>query len=155
VLQGDQPERDLTGFVLPELGELRATENPWRPYELLDRDGAVVEPVRVFFAELQAETKPAATVRSYGMDLLRWWQFLWACGIEWNRADRRDARDFIRWMQVEQAAALALETPPGRVRHRDGAGAKGDAEEYPRIAERHNGKEITWVAVRRVDARTL
>jgi integrase len=34
------------------------------------------------------------------MDLLRWWRFLWALDIEWNRATRADARDFTRWMQI-------------------------------------------------------
>ncbi|MFE2582925.1 hypothetical protein [Streptomyces sp. NPDC059378] len=34
------------------------------------------------------------------MDLLRWWRFLWALDIDWNRATRADARDFIRWMQI-------------------------------------------------------
>ncbi|MFI9772492.1 site-specific integrase [Streptomyces sp. NPDC052415] len=100
MLQGDVPERDLAAFVLPELGRLQETGDQWAPYQLLDQDGVVVDPVRVFFAELQAEDKPASTVRSYGMDLLRWWRFLWALNIEWNRATRTDARDFIRWMQI-------------------------------------------------------
>ncbi|MFI6690073.1 hypothetical protein [Streptomyces sp. NPDC050485] len=74
MLQGDVPERDLATFVLPELGRLQETSDQWAPYQLLDQDGAVVDPVRLFFAELQAENKPASTVRSYGMDLLRWWR---------------------------------------------------------------------------------
>ncbi|MFG3021367.1 integrase [Streptomyces sp. NPDC048254] len=82
MLQGDVPERDLTAFALPELGRLHETGNQWAPYQLLDQDGVVVDPVRVFFAELRAEDKPASTVRSYGMDLLRWWRFLWALDIE-------------------------------------------------------------------------
>lgn len=100
MLQGDVPERDLTAFVLPELGRLHETGNQWAPYQLLAQDDVVVDPVRVFFAELQAEEKPASTIRSYGMNLLRWWRFLWALDIEWNRATRMDARDFIRWMQI-------------------------------------------------------
>ncbi|MGW2545559.1 tyrosine-type recombinase/integrase, partial [Kitasatospora sp. NPDC001574] len=36
-----------------------------------------------------------------GMDLLRWWRFLWAIGdLEWDRAVREDARDFMLWMQL-------------------------------------------------------
>ncbi|MET7976399.1 site-specific integrase [Streptomyces mirabilis] len=34
------------------------------------------------------------------MDLLRWWRFLWAFGIEWDRAVREDARDFMLWMKL-------------------------------------------------------
>ncbi len=42
------------------------------------------------------------TVRSYGMDLSRWFRFLWAEGVDvvWDRATRVEARDFSRWMQV-------------------------------------------------------
>ncbi|CAM5653007.1 hypothetical protein SVIOM74S_09806 [Streptomyces violarus] len=86
----------------------------------------VVEPVQVFFAELQAEDKPASTIRSYGMDLLRWWRFLWALDIEWNRATRTDARDFTRWMQIankpqrlhwrHRKAGYTAETAPQTVR---------------------------------------
>ncbi|MFF2165425.1 site-specific integrase [Streptomyces sp. NPDC058175] len=53
-----------------------------------------------FFAELQACSRPATTIRSYGMDLLRWWRFLAGWGVAWDRATRRDARDFARWMQI-------------------------------------------------------
>lgn len=42
----------------------------------------MVEAVAVFFTELLACDKPAATVRSYGMDLLRWWRFLGAWEID-------------------------------------------------------------------------
>jgi hypothetical protein len=45
-----------------------------------------VAPVAVFFQELLAAGKAAATVRSYGMDLLRWWRFLHAVEVLWDRA---------------------------------------------------------------------
>jgi integrase len=34
------------------------------------------------------------------MDLLRWFRFLWALGMEWDQATRVEARDFCRWLQV-------------------------------------------------------
>lgn len=34
------------------------------------------------------------------MDLLRWFRFLWAAGVEWNRATRDEARDFSRWLII-------------------------------------------------------
>jgi site-specific recombinase XerD len=126
MLQGDFLERDLTAFVLPEIGRLHETGERWTPYRLLGSCGAVVEPVQVFFTELQAEDKPASTIRSYGMDLLRWWRFLWALDIEWNRATRMDARDFTRWMQSankpqrlhwrHRKAGYTAETAPKTVR---------------------------------------
>ena len=53
-----------------------------------------------FFAELAACGRPATTQRSYGMDLLRWFRFLWAVGVGWDQATRAEARDFCRWLQV-------------------------------------------------------
>ena len=74
------------------------------------RDGVVVGPVAVYLRELQACGRPATTQRSYGMDLLRWFRFLWAAGIGWDQATRAEARDFCRWIQ------LAAKPAPGAPR---------------------------------------
>jgi hypothetical protein len=102
---GRDPERELASFVLPEAGQLAETGDRWRPFVLLDADGVEIEPVAAFFAELLACDKSAATIRSYGMDLLRWWRFLWGWGVAWDRADRSDARDFARWMKIANKPA--------------------------------------------------
>ena len=96
---GDVP-RELSGLVVPLLGSLEATGDLFEPYRLVDGDGAVVVPVAAFFAELGACGRPATTQRSYGMDLLRWFRFLWALGVGWDQATRIEARDFCRWLQV-------------------------------------------------------
>ncbi|MGH1551426.1 hypothetical protein ACRAWF_02165 [Streptomyces sp. L7] len=62
--------------MLPETGALIETADPLRPSVLVDAEGAIVAPAETFFAELQANARPATTIRSYGMDLLRWWRFL-------------------------------------------------------------------------------
>ena len=49
-----------------------------------------------YFGHLQAAGRSEATVRSYGMDLLRWFRFLRAAGVAWDRAGRAEARDFCR-----------------------------------------------------------
>ncbi|MER5757350.1 site-specific integrase [Streptomyces sp. NPDC002088] len=94
------PERDLASFVLPEIGRLVETGDPWQPYQLLGLDGTVVEPVAAYFADLQAASRPATTIRSYCMDLLRWFRFLWAADVPWNKATRVEGRDFSRWLQI-------------------------------------------------------
>ncbi len=93
-------ERSLTGFVLPQVGRMVETADPWMPYQLVDDSGSVVEPVAAFFAELQAQATPSSTIRSYGMDLLRWWRFLAVWEIRRDRVERVDARDFMRWMAI-------------------------------------------------------
>ncbi len=90
---------DRAELCVPSLGSLRAVRGAV-PYELRDEGERLVEEVVVFFAELQACDRSAGTLRSYGMDLLRWYRFLWAAGVEWDRATREDARDFMRWMSV-------------------------------------------------------
>lgn len=92
--------RDLAGLSVPLLGTLQETADRWLPFRLLDPTGEPVEAVSAYFRDLQAAGRSATTMRSYGLDLLRWFRFLWAIGVEWNRATRVEARDFCRWMLV-------------------------------------------------------
>ena len=101
---GDTP-RDLTSLVVPGFGALEATGDVFEPFRLVDADGVVVAAAAAFIAELAACGRPAATQRSYGMDLLRWFRFLWALGIGWDQATRAEARDFCRWLQVANKPA--------------------------------------------------
>jgi integrase len=92
--------RDLVGLVVPQRGGLAATGERQEPFRLVDGDGLVVAAAAVFFCDLQAAGRPDSTIRSYGLDLLRWFRFLWAAGVPWERATRAEARDFCRWMIV-------------------------------------------------------
>jgi hypothetical protein len=68
--------RDLGALIVPQVGRLVATDNPWEPYRLLDPTAVAVEAVAAWFHDLQAAGRSPATLRSYGMDLLRWLGFL-------------------------------------------------------------------------------
>lgn len=94
--------RELSGLVVPQRGSLEATGDLFVPYRLVDADGAVVVAAAAFFTELAACGRPATTQRSYGMDVLRWFRFLWALGVEWGQATQVEARDFCRWLQVSR-----------------------------------------------------
>jgi site-specific recombinase XerD len=98
--QAKEPSRDLVAMVVPQVGRLTETGDVCDPYRLVDGDGAGVEAVTEYFRDLQAAGRSTATLRSYGLDLLRWFRFLWATDIPWNRATRVEARDFCRWMLV-------------------------------------------------------
>jgi|ERR1035441_6875684 site-specific recombinase XerD len=112
-------ERDLASLRVPRVGGLRATEELFEPYRLVDAGGATVWPVAEYLKDLQACGRSAATQRSYGMDLLRWFRFLWAAGCPWGEATRVEARDFSRFIQLSAK-------PPRHVRgSRDGAAAAG------------------------------
>jgi site-specific recombinase XerD len=118
------PVRDVSTLLIPEVGRLVATGSPWCPYQLLDGSGDEVGPVTLYLADLQAASRSIDTLRSYGMDLLRWWRFLAAVDVPWDKATRIDARDFTRWMQI-----VAKPVRP-HWRHRDrepGSGAPDPA----------------------------
>jgi site-specific recombinase XerD len=109
--------RGLATMAVPRVGRLLATGNPFDPFQLVGPDGTAVDAVRAFFRDLQAAGRSPATLRSYGMDLLRWFRFLWAAGISWDRATQREARDFCglllvaakparpHWRRQDQTAA--------------------------------------------------
>jgi len=98
--QMEEPSRDLVAMVVPQVGHLAETGDACDPYRLVDRDGAVVEAVTEYFRDLQAAGRSTATLRSYGLDLLRWFRFLWAADVRWSHATQVEARDFCRWMLV-------------------------------------------------------
>jgi integrase len=97
--RGD-PAGDLAGLVVPFAGRLVATGERWEPYRLVDGDGVVVEAAGAYFGHLQAAGRSELTIRSYGLDVLRWFRFLWAAGVRWDWASRAEARDFCRWLAV-------------------------------------------------------
>ncbi len=103
---------------MAQAGFLQETGDVWEPWRLVDADGNAVGSVATFLADLQAAGRSAATLRSYGMDLLRWFRFLRAVGVAWDRATRAEARDFCRWLQVAGKPARPHwrrrdEAPPG------------------------------------------
>ncbi len=95
---GLDDEVDLGTLVVPSVGSLEETGDPFLPYCLLDADRVPIAPASAYFAELAACGRPATTQRSYAMDLLRWFRFLAALGVAWNQATRSEARDFCRWL---------------------------------------------------------
>jgi site-specific recombinase XerD len=103
--------RDLSGLVVSRSGRLEVTGDEREPYRLIGAGGQVAEPVSVFLRDLQAAGKSPATLRSYAVDLLRWWRFLDAVGIGWDRASRAEARDFSCWIQLTVKQRLQMSRP--------------------------------------------
>jgi site-specific recombinase XerD len=96
---GEQ-RRDLSALTVPRTGRVVVTGDDREPYRVVGADGDVVEPVSVFLRDLLASGKSAATLRSYAVDLLRWWRFLGAVDVAWDRASRAEARDFSCWIRL-------------------------------------------------------
>jgi len=99
----------------------------FEPYRLVDVDGVVVVPAMAFLRDLQACGRSANTLRSYGLDLLRWFRFLWTIEIGWDRATAVEARDFCCWVQ-------ATDKPTGpHWRHRGGDRPQSSSPEPSRL----------------------
>src|ERR1019366_8084135 len=98
-------QRDLVALVVDRVGAVEETDVIWEPYRLVDSSGEAVTAVSGFLNELQASGRTAATQRSYALDLLRWFRFLWAVDVSWIQATRCEARDFSRWLAL-------VEKPP-------------------------------------------
>jgi len=116
-------------------GALVATGDRYEPFRLIAADGTAVEPVTAFFRDLLAAGRSEATVRSYGMDLLRWFRFLAAVGVGWNQATRIEARDFCRWMQVSGKPPRSCLAAPGGPTAAGGAGSSAYAPSVRAHAE--------------------
>ena len=98
-------QRDLVALLVDRVGAVEETDVIWEPYRLVDSSGEAVTAVSGFLNELQASGRTAATQRSYALDLLRWFRFLWAVDVPWIQATRCEARDFSRWLAL-------VEKPP-------------------------------------------
>jgi integrase len=101
-------ERDLSVLIVPRTGGVVACGDLWEPVRIVDAAGDPVTAVATFLKDLQASGRSDSTQRSYAMDLLRWFRFLWAIEVPWDEATRAEARDFCRWL------AFADKAPRGR-----------------------------------------
>jgi site-specific recombinase XerD len=108
---GEEEERDLSRLVVSRAGRLLTTGDAHEPYRVVGPDGGIVEPVSVFLRDLLAAGRSGSTLRSYAGDLLRWWRFLDAVGVAWDRASRVEARDFSCWIQLTAKQRLQTSRP--------------------------------------------
>ena len=126
MITGGDAQRDLALLVVPLGGSLEATGDLFEPYRLADPAGVVVGPAGAYLRELAASGRAATTQRSYGMDLLRWFRFLWAVEVGWGEATRAEARDFLCWIRLSDKPARPHWRYPG-----GGAPGAGRAEVAP------------------------
>jgi len=96
--------REVASLVVPPVGRVLVSDDRNAPVQLLDPRDRRVEEVAVYLADLQGAGRATSTLRSYAMDLLRWYRFLWALELPWDRVDRPEARDFCRWLAVVPGA---------------------------------------------------
>ncbi len=114
--------RDLSVLEVRAVGSLAATGSKWEPYRLLGPADQPVGAVASFFGDLLAAGCSEATVRSYGMDLLRWFRFLWRS--RWRGTARPGWRPAISADGLRSPTVAGVPVERGRIRFRCGCIAK-------------------------------
>ena len=136
----DDVGRDIGSIKLPRWGRVMATDGvvPWL---VVGPDGEPVEPVRRFLTDFVARDNRPGSVRSYAYGLLRWWRWLLAVGVEWDKATPTEARDLVLWLRQaakpRRSARTASATTAGQVNPVTGKRHLGDAYE-PRTIRHSN-----------------
>ncbi|MFK0111731.1 site-specific integrase [Streptomyces sp. NPDC091217] len=90
-------DRDLRSIQLPQWGRVVRTDDVI-PFMVLDPQGRPVEPIRRFLRDFLARGHSVGSVRSYAFDLHRWWRFLRAIDVPWDKVTSAEVRDFVLWM---------------------------------------------------------
>ncbi|MGW4366992.1 tyrosine-type recombinase/integrase [Nocardia takedensis] len=97
--QSRQVDRsDIGAIVVPQWGRVVPLEGAV-PWLVVDPNDVAVEPIRRFLAEFFARGNSAGSVRSYAYGLLRWWRWLRAVDVAWDRATPAETRDLVLWLQ--------------------------------------------------------
>lgn len=108
--------REVTRLLVSAVGRVaRVEECPGTA--LLDASDRPVPEVSEFFASMLASGASASSLRSYGLALLRWWRFLAAVEVPWDRASRVEARDFVLWMRLVGPAGRRGGYAPATINH--------------------------------------
>lgn len=94
----DDVGRDITTIRLPRWGRVVRAEGPV-PWLVVDEDGVPVEPIRRYLTDFAAGDTSKGSVRSYAYALLRWWRWLRAVGVEWDKATPAEDRDLVLWLE--------------------------------------------------------
>jgi Phage integrase, N-terminal SAM-like domain len=152
VIESEEDQgRGLSALVVSRAGRLVVTGDDREPYRVVGPEGDVAEPVSVFLRDLLASGKSAATLRSYAVDLLRWWRFLDAVDVAWDRASRAEARDFSCWIQLtvkqqlqtsRPRAARWSSRPPGAPNPVTGKPASGDGYAPSTVAHKDGAAPV-------------
>jgi hypothetical protein len=86
-VDGDQ---ESSKIIVPQGGRVEPRDEGSPRHVAVGKDGREVAPAAAFLRHVTAGDFGEASVRSYALALLRWLRFLWAAGVEWDRAGQGD-----------------------------------------------------------------
>jgi len=94
----DHEPRDVSTVVVPTVGSVVTLDGLPR-VAVIDAAGQQLSAIGDFLSTLLASGASAGSVRAYALAMLRWWRFLAAVTVPWERATRVEVRDFVLWMR--------------------------------------------------------
>lgn len=94
----DSGWRDVRAIRLPRWGRVVAAPDAVVPWQVVDPEGRAVDPIARFLHDFVAQGNRTGSVRSYAYTLLRWWRWLDAVEVSWERATSAEVRDFVLWL---------------------------------------------------------
>jgi integrase/recombinase XerD len=91
--------RDLEMLRVDRRGSVRPGSSgvAWLVY---DDTGNAIGPISEFLRDFAARGNSRGSVRSYAYALLRWWRWLDAVRVDWDRATPAEVRDLTLWLQL-------------------------------------------------------
>lgn len=91
--------RCLESLQIEPWGYVRPSDSSvaWLVY---DDAREVVRPIAEFLRDFAARGNSPSSVRSYAYVLLRWWRWLAAVDVLWDRATQTEVRDLALWLQL-------------------------------------------------------
>ncbi len=97
----DDVERDIAMIRLSEWGRVGEADAPvgWLVY---DDAGQPVAAIREFLTDFVAQANHTSSARSYAYALLRWWRWLRAVDVDWQKATPAEGRDLVLWLMVAE-----------------------------------------------------
>lgn len=97
--------REVTALVVPAVGGLEVIV-ALPGVAVTDAAGRPVLVIGDYLNSLLAGGASPGSARSYASALLRWWRFLAAVDVPWERATRVEVRDFVLWMRFAARPVL-------------------------------------------------
>ncbi|MEU4345226.1 tyrosine-type recombinase/integrase [Nocardia sp. NPDC023852] len=132
----DDGARDIRELRLPKWGKVVELEG-LVPFLVVDEQEVPIAPIRRFLTDFLAQGNSPRSVRSYAYALLRWWRWLRAVGVDWDKATSAECRDLVLWLGLH---AKPRNTP--RTKSRDTAGTVNPITRKRYLDDRYAARTI-------------
>jgi hypothetical protein len=108
-----ESERNLVLLKPPRWGRVIPADGVV-PFVAVDDLGQPIDPIHRYLRDFLACGNRSSSVHSYAYVLMRWWRFLIAVRVDWDRATPAEGRDFVLWMMQARKSVAGRRTLSAR-----------------------------------------